>query len=203
MRFFVLFALGLALAFAEDAPPPIVETPLGGLRGFRSRLEPENGSEESADVFLGIPFALPPIGALRFEVWRSPPLVAQITIICSRRWPSINHGRGCAMRQHLAPAVCRSAMSATCRLTKIVSRSTSSGQPPRYSKSGARRAARAATVFRRATANCGPHFSTFTEVCRLKTWLSIIGHCLQSLAKQIAQIKSLKTWRHNDLFRKI
>ena len=43
---------------------PIINTRYGSIKGFQLRTE--RGFE--AEIFLGIPFAKPPVGELRFEV---------------------------------------------------------------------------------------------------------------------------------------
>lgn len=48
---------------------PKVDTRFGELRGFLTESFETNGGEErKAEVFLNIPYALPPIGKLRFKV---------------------------------------------------------------------------------------------------------------------------------------
>lgn len=54
-------AAGTRLAFAGDATAPVVQTPLGELRGTL---------DGSVRVFRGVPFAQPPIGPLRFRAPR-------------------------------------------------------------------------------------------------------------------------------------
>lgn len=45
---------------------PTVKTKFGELRGFLS--EPLDSNEERAEIYLNIPYALPPLDELRFEV---------------------------------------------------------------------------------------------------------------------------------------
>uniref|UniRef100_A0A914YRK8 Carboxylesterase type B domain-containing protein n=1 Tax=Panagrolaimus superbus TaxID=310955 RepID=A0A914YRK8_9BILA len=68
--FFMIFALNLfLLIFCEtSSSDPIVETFYGFVEGFNYRME----SGEDAEIFLGIPFAAPPIGNLRFEKPQEP-----------------------------------------------------------------------------------------------------------------------------------
>ena len=56
----LIFGIFIQLIIAD----PIVKTKYGNIQGFEFKAE--RGSE--AEVFLGIPFAKPPIGELRFEV---------------------------------------------------------------------------------------------------------------------------------------
>lgn len=59
----VLFCLGLAVhANSEEAPT--VRTPLGGLKGYYKISQ--NGRQYEA--YEGVPYALPPVGKLRFKV---------------------------------------------------------------------------------------------------------------------------------------
>ena len=60
MNFCFIFGVFITLAFCDLN----VKTKYGDIQGFE--FEAERGSE--AEVFLGIPFAKPPIGELRFEV---------------------------------------------------------------------------------------------------------------------------------------
>lgn len=50
---------------------PLVRTKAGLVAGFRHLIgvHPSTGHRTEADVFLGIPFAQPPVGKLRFEVF--------------------------------------------------------------------------------------------------------------------------------------
>uniref|UniRef100_A0A914Z1W1 Carboxylesterase type B domain-containing protein n=1 Tax=Panagrolaimus superbus TaxID=310955 RepID=A0A914Z1W1_9BILA len=50
--------------FCESIVDPIVETPYGSVEGFTY----STASGSDAEIFLGIPFAAPPIADLRFEV---------------------------------------------------------------------------------------------------------------------------------------
>uniref|UniRef100_A0AC35G4M1 Carboxylesterase type B domain-containing protein n=1 Tax=Panagrolaimus sp. PS1159 TaxID=55785 RepID=A0AC35G4M1_9BILA len=61
---FLIFVLKLFLQniFCEDSDP-IVETIYGSVEGFNYKME----SGENAEIFLGLPFAAPPIENLRFE----------------------------------------------------------------------------------------------------------------------------------------
>ena len=58
----VLLILGLIIGLISG--DPTVKTKYGNIQGFEFKAE--RGSE--AEVFLGIPFAKPPVGELRFEV---------------------------------------------------------------------------------------------------------------------------------------
>ena len=49
---------------AKDGDFVNIDTKLGNLKGFRHQI----GEELEADVFLGVPYAIPPLGDLRFEV---------------------------------------------------------------------------------------------------------------------------------------
>lgn len=59
----VLLCLGLAVLTNSDEAPR-VKTPLGGLKGYYKTSQ--NGRKYEA--YEGIPYALPPIGKLRFKV---------------------------------------------------------------------------------------------------------------------------------------
>ena len=59
-RFLLFAAICIGLTFSD----PNVKTNYGNIQGFEFKAE--RGSE--AEIFLGIPFAKPPIGELRFEV---------------------------------------------------------------------------------------------------------------------------------------
>lgn len=66
-RISLLFAaLSLANAATLKPPSPVALTSLGPVQGFAYQLE--DGTNNTADIFLGIPYARPPIGELRFEV---------------------------------------------------------------------------------------------------------------------------------------
>ncbi|KAH7725075.1 CBN-GES-1 protein [Aphelenchoides avenae] len=56
-------SLLFALAFEQHPPSDVVQTEYGKVQGFRVSTR----SGFKADVFLGVPFAQPPIGDLRFE----------------------------------------------------------------------------------------------------------------------------------------
>ena len=56
----LIFGICIHLILAD----PTVKTKYGDIQGFEFKAE--RGSE--AEVFLGIPFAKPPVGELRFEV---------------------------------------------------------------------------------------------------------------------------------------
>ena len=49
----------------ETLPGVIVETEYGPIEGFVHTVEDE---QITANIFLGVPFAAPPVGELRFEV---------------------------------------------------------------------------------------------------------------------------------------
>lgn len=58
-------------ASGEDDESPIVETLNGPIRGFKFKLpvvERKKTEIDSANIYLGVPYAQPPIKNLRFEV---------------------------------------------------------------------------------------------------------------------------------------
>lgn len=59
-----LLCLGLAVLANSDEAAPRVKTPLGGLKGYYK--VSQNGRKYEA--YEGVPYALPPIGKLRFKV---------------------------------------------------------------------------------------------------------------------------------------
>lgn len=64
-----VWTLALIAAFthagiAGDNDPPVVQTKYGQLSG-----KVVNTQKGSCDVFLGVPYAAPPIGDLRWQVW--------------------------------------------------------------------------------------------------------------------------------------
>uniref|UniRef100_A0A914HX89 Carboxylesterase type B domain-containing protein n=1 Tax=Globodera rostochiensis TaxID=31243 RepID=A0A914HX89_GLORO len=60
----ILFHLFAVSAASHSLPPVVANTNYGPLRGFVHFL---GDSSESVDVFLGVPYAAPPVEALRFE----------------------------------------------------------------------------------------------------------------------------------------
>ncbi|XP_029158905.1 venom carboxylesterase-6-like [Nylanderia fulva] len=61
--FIILLCLGLAVLANSDEAAPRVKTPLGGLKGYYKTSQ--NGRKYEA--YEGVPYALPPIGKLRFK----------------------------------------------------------------------------------------------------------------------------------------
>lgn len=61
---FLLSASFYRVLHGEPDPSDIVSTEYGKLQGFTLT----TGDGFQADVFLGVPFAQPPVGDLRFEV---------------------------------------------------------------------------------------------------------------------------------------
>nr|XP_060643796.1 fatty acyl-CoA hydrolase precursor, medium chain-like isoform X2 [Anolis sagrei ordinatus] len=68
--FLFLFLLLLGASPGEGDSPPEVRIGQGSLRGRRMRVP---GSERPVDIFLGVPFAPPPLGPLRFAPPGAPP----------------------------------------------------------------------------------------------------------------------------------
>lgn len=64
--FYLLFNLTFAIKNKEDAPEVTIK--YGTLRGFNLKLNSTEGTVKEADIFLGIPYATPPVKNLRFEV---------------------------------------------------------------------------------------------------------------------------------------
>ncbi|KAI1711722.1 carboxylesterase family domain-containing protein [Ditylenchus destructor] len=56
----------------KPAKSPIVETKYGLVEGFVHEIGSDGGHRLTADIFLGIPYAKPPVGELRFEKPESP-----------------------------------------------------------------------------------------------------------------------------------
>ncbi|XP_062817820.1 fatty acyl-CoA hydrolase precursor, medium chain isoform X2 [Anolis carolinensis] len=67
---FLLLLLFVGVSAGEGDSPPEVQTGQGSLRGQRLHVP---GSERPVDVFLGVPFAPPPLGPLRFSPPGAPP----------------------------------------------------------------------------------------------------------------------------------
>jgi hypothetical protein len=67
-KFLVFLSLLYSFSFAQK--PLIINTPLGSVEGFT--VDHGNNTQNiwygRADVFIGIPFAQPPVGELRFKV---------------------------------------------------------------------------------------------------------------------------------------
>ncbi|XP_062355841.1 fatty acyl-CoA hydrolase precursor, medium chain-like isoform X2 [Cinclus cinclus] len=62
----ILFVLGTALVAAEQ---PEAETKYGRVRGYQFKVDT---AERTVNVFLGLPFAKPPVGSLRFSAPQAP-----------------------------------------------------------------------------------------------------------------------------------
>lgn len=61
---FLLSAGFYRVSHGDHVPSGVVTTKYGQLQGFTM----SSNAGFQADVFLGVPFAQPPVGALRFEV---------------------------------------------------------------------------------------------------------------------------------------
>ncbi|XP_047384227.1 liver carboxylesterase 1-like isoform X2 [Sciurus carolinensis] len=84
----VLAALSACIAWAgQPSSPPVVDTVYGKVLGKYVNLE---GSEQPVAVFLGVPFAKPPLGSLRFappqpaEPWSSVKNTTSYPPMCSQ-----------------------------------------------------------------------------------------------------------------------
>lgn len=67
--YFLFFLIIFPIVYGENAfngvNETFVETKFGKLKGFQLELD----NEKKVNIFLGVPFAKPPISKLRFEVF--------------------------------------------------------------------------------------------------------------------------------------
>ncbi|MCL4120657.1 UNVERIFIED_CONTAM: hypothetical protein GTU68_026771 [Idotea baltica] len=96
LRLFLLLIALLATPSKEEAKSPrVVTTKYGKLRGTIRPLPYKN--LKPVEVFLGIPYATPPIGSNRFSPTRSPNswsgerIASQYGPVCPQRFPDIGY----------------------------------------------------------------------------------------------------------------
>uniref|UniRef100_T1JJ14 Carboxylesterase type B domain-containing protein n=1 Tax=Strigamia maritima TaxID=126957 RepID=T1JJ14_STRMM len=82
-------------AFGRKLATRVVTTKFGGLRGLINTLP--NKHLQPVEMFLGIPFAPPPVGYLRFmppmslTPWRSVRLADRFGPVCPQKYPDITN----------------------------------------------------------------------------------------------------------------
>ena len=95
-----LYSLGFgdAFLFSDDASTPIdkVQTPVGEIHGFASNVS-FHGDDYQVRMFLGIPYAKPPVGELRFM---KPQL---LTSLSTSPFLAVNFGSMCPQRSGFGP----------------------------------------------------------------------------------------------------